>query len=174
MCNSGCNTFKAAAVTLNIRRQVRNSGAAYPNTYVRSKRTCVKRLGLKLLSYGILICLFVFFSLCACVEEMTLKFSAVFHSESLKLEGFYVEVLYQILALKPKNKKIKKNPCFCFIAPVLNMRKWVWGGSVFIWSLKIQRFLFLYVEKMTNFKYDYSTFKFSDELCLKTFLPYDC
>ncbi len=122
MCNSGCNTFKAAAVTLNIRRQVRNSGAADPNTCTIKENVCeTLRAKITLVWHtNMFVC---FFSLCVCVEEMTLKRSAVCHSESLKLEGFDVEVLHQILALKHKNNN-KKNPCFCFIAPVLNMSKW--------------------------------------------------
>ncbi len=47
MCNSGCNTFKAAAVTRNIRRQVRNSGAADPNTCTIKENVC-ETLGAKI------------------------------------------------------------------------------------------------------------------------------
>ncbi len=170
MCNSGCNTFKAAAITLNIRRQVRNSVAADLNTCTIKENAC-ETLGAKITLVWYTNMLICFFSVCVCAWKKWL--SNVHQFATLKVWNWKGLMLRSCIRFWLSNIR-KKNPCFCFIAPVLNMSKWwVWGGSVFT-SLKIQLFLFLCVEKMTNFKYDYSTFKCSDELCLKTPLPCNC
>ncbi len=118
MCNSGCNTFKAAAVTRNIRRQVRNSGAADPNTCTIKENVC-ETLGAKITLVWHTNMFFI--SLCVRVlGRNDSNVQQVSHSEILKLEGFDVEVLHQIFALKHKTK---------IPASALLLLFWIWANG---------------------------------------------
>lgn len=91
-CNSGCNTFKVAAVTLNIRWHVRNSGAADPNTWTIKENVC-KMLRAKItLVWHTNTFVFVWKEWLSDIQ-----------SENLKLEGFEVSWPSNATFKKKKN-----------------------------------------------------------------------
>lgn len=97
-CNSGCNTFKVAAVTLNIRWHERNSGAADPNTCMIKENVC-KMLGAKItLAWHTNTFVFVW-----------MKWLSNIQSESLKLEGIELEVFRPSRTFWSSNAMISKN-----------------------------------------------------------------